>query len=278
MKKKYKYILPKRPYFQYLALLILSFVLFTAYAFMPDDIEFLVKLKKMNRPIVKANVVKQGKAPKMKRESEQNSMASDTCADIYEMQGILDTSRQKFLLIGDSMGEFLRLRLNDYCKQNGHTMESVIWYSSSTEVFGSCDTLSYFINTYQPTYILLSLGSNELFIKDIKEKREAYVQNILSEIGDIPYIWIGPPNWKEDTGINSLIVENVGVGHYFESKKLTYERCSDQAHPVKSSAYVWMDSIASFLYHDAAHRVVMDFPECPSAKIPHTVLLSPQKK
>ncbi|MGD0712163.1 MAG: hypothetical protein ABR968_13400, partial [Bacteroidales bacterium] len=67
----------------------------------------------------------------------------------------VDSSSQRFLLIGDSMLETLRYRLNDYCKKNNHTMNAVIWYSSSTLWYGSCDTLSYYINKFNPTYVIL---------------------------------------------------------------------------------------------------------------------------
>ena len=298
MKTKYKYTLPKKNYFQYLALLCLSLVLFTAYALRPDDIDISMVLKKRHLTVPNSPAISEKPKLAARRQNSQISptapaslgaldeasvahsptdMLYSSCYVPYPVQGAVDTTRQRFLLIGDSMGEYLRLRLNDYCNKNGHTMESVIWYSSSTEYFGTCDTLTHFIETYKPTYILLTLGSNELFIKNIKEKREDYVKHILAEVGNIPYIWIGPPNWKEDTGINDLIVENVGAGHYFESKKLSYERGSDHAHPVKSSAYKWMDSIAYYLYNDAAHRVVMEYPDKSVSKIPHTVILSPKR-
>ena len=57
----------------------------------------------------------------------------------------IDSSSQKILLIGDSMLEQFRWRLRDYCKENGHEMASVIWYSSQTEWYGTTDTLKYFI-------------------------------------------------------------------------------------------------------------------------------------
>ena len=56
-----------------------------------------------------------------------------------------DTTKQKFLLIGDSMLEGLGLRMNDYCNANGHEMHQVIWYSSSTLWYGNCDTIRYFV-------------------------------------------------------------------------------------------------------------------------------------
>ena len=307
MKKKIRYVLPRKQYFYYLLLIVFTFVIFVAYAFIPEDFNISITLHKMTIP--HENVAVDVVASQSAQHQKVESVAQDTvinvrqlCIDTSAVKNIyqeyawinvsdnscfgmqhdtldnnelVDTTKQRFLLIGDSMSEFLRIRLNDYCTKNGHTCNTVIWYSSSTEWYGSCDTLQHFINKYHPTYVLISLGGNELFIKNIAEKRESYVKRILAQIGNIPYVWIGPPNWKPDTGINDLIASNVGDGHYFESKRLEYERCKDGAHPVKSSAYNWMDHIAYYLYHNAAHRVIMERPDKYYEKIPSTAILSP---
>ena len=46
----------------------------------------------------------------------------------------LDTAAKNILFIGDSMLEGLSPRMAAYAKKNGHTLTSVIWYSSSTEI------------------------------------------------------------------------------------------------------------------------------------------------
>lgn len=186
----------------------------------------------------------------------------------------MDSTAQRFLLIGDSMLEGIGLRLMDYCKQNGHKMKSVIWYSSSTLWYGKCDTLSYYINDFKPTYVILVLGGNELFIRDINS-RNIYVRNILRQVGKRKFIWVGPPNWKDDTGINDLIVRNVGVKRYFPSKNLTYERLKDGAHPNRKSASIWADSIAIFIMKKSMYPVLLNFPEKLSGELPPTTLLGP---
>ena len=103
------------------------------------------------------------------------------------------------------MLEGLGPRMAAYAKNNGHKLNNVIWYSSTSQVWGESDTLKHFIKRFKPDYIIVSLGANELFVKDIIKKREKFVTRILSQIGNISYIWIGPPNWKEDTCINELV-------------------------------------------------------------------------
>lgn len=45
-----------------------------------------------------------------------------------------DTMPKSILFIGDSMLEGLSPRLAAYAKHNGHRLNSVIWYSSTTEI------------------------------------------------------------------------------------------------------------------------------------------------
>ena len=192
-------------------------------------------------------------------------------------QAAVDTTSQRILLIGDSMLEGLMLRLKDYTAANQHDMKTVIWYSSSTEYFGRSDTLKYFIKQYRPTYIMLVLGANELFVPDIKRKRSGYVKHILKQMDTVNYTWVGPPNWKDDTGINDLILSNVGPMRYFPSKNLNYTRSKDGAHPTHSSAAIWMDSIASWIMTRSLKPIVLKKPIHKSNKSPNATILQPLK-
>ena len=173
---------------------------------------------------------------------------------------ITDTTKQRILLIGDSMLEGLMLRMRDYVAYNGHDLKTVIWYSSSSLWYGTSDTISYFIKKYKPTYVMLVLGANELFIRDIKNKRLRYVKRIISQMDTLPYVWVGPPNWKDDTGINDLILDNAGETQYFPSKDLSYDRTSDGAHPTHKSAAHWMDSVAMWVQTESSYRIDLDRP------------------
>lgn len=186
----------------------------------------------------------------------------------------LDTSKQMILLIGDSMQEGLRFRLQQYCQQNGNEMVSVIWYSSSSHWYGNCDTLSFFIKKFKPTLVLLSLGANELFVNDLK-KRDKYVKNIVNQMNGTKFIWIGPPNWKKDTGINEIIRTNVGDCRYFPSKNLTLSRAKDGAHPTKAASKIWMDSVATFIKKKSCYPIKMETPISNKKLIPHTIILKP---
>lgn len=187
---------------------------------------------------------------------------SDTWSKNKELvrKELVDTAKQVILLTGDSMCEGLMFRFQDYAKLNGHTLKTVIWYSSGTLGWSKTDSLRKLIKIHKPSYVFFTTGSNELFIRNI-EDREKNIQQIISQAGNLPFIWIGPPNWAEDTGINDLIVKNTGKDRYFKSKGLTFKRLSDGAHPEWNSAAVWADSIASWVMQKARKKIVLKKPK-----------------
>lgn len=177
-----------------------------------------------------------------------------------------DTVSKTILFIGDSMLEGLSPRLAAYATANGHTLYSVIWYSSTSEIWGGSGKLASYINRLHPDYIFICLGANELFVKDIAQKRDKYVKQLVKEIGSIPFVWIGPPNWKADTGINDLIAANVPQGSFFLSDGMHFDRSKDGAHPTRQSAILWMDSVARWMPLHSNHPIKMKKPEATTGR------------
>lgn len=172
----------------------------------------------------------------------------------------VDTAAKTILFIGDSMLDGLYPRLAAYARHNGHELYAVIWYSSTSEIWGKSGRLKNYISRLEPDYVFICLGANELFVKDISSKRDRYVKTLIGEIGDIPYLWIGPPNWKPDTGINTLIAENAAPGTFFLSDGMKFERGKDGAHPTKESAAEWMDSVVRWMPAHSAHPIRLEMP------------------
>lgn len=190
----------------------------------------------------------------------------------------LDTAAQRILFVGDSMAEGLVRRIADYAQENGHEFSSVIWYNSTTQLWASSDTLQYFIQKYQPTFFMVCIGGNEQFIKN-PSARGKYIQKIINTFGSIPFIWIGTPAWKEDTGFNNIVRECVKGNKYFDSKKITLKRGSDHIHPTFGAASLWMDSIALWMQSpNVQHPIKMDKPSKKATKKYPLHLLQPVKE
>lgn len=214
----------------------------------------------------------------LKMEEVSDTTVSDTLLQGEEEVVVTtDSVPQSLFIFGDSMTYNLALRLAQYAKQNGHTIHSVNWDSSNTKIWADYDTLANCIARYKPTQIFISLGSNELYFKDPKT-RLPYIKKILEVIDTIPYVWIGPPNWQEDTGINDLLEKTCRRGSFFRSAGMEFKRKSDHIHPTRASSFVWMDSIMRWL-PKSAHPFVAEVPSDSIGKAnPHIVFLKALNK
>ncbi len=190
--------------------------------------------------------------------SLEESADSINAADLQPEIIKTDSLPQSLFIFGDSMTFNLALRLAQYAKQNGHTIHSVNWDSSNTKIWAEHDTLAYYIEKYHPTQIFISLGSNELYYKD-PESRAPYVKKILEVIDTIPYVWIGPPNWKEDTGINDMLQRICKKRSFFRSAGMQFKRKKDNIHPTRESSAMWVDSIMRWL-PESSHPFMADMP------------------
>jgi len=186
-----------------------------------------------------------------------------------------DTTPQRILLIGDSMSKWLRYRLQDYCEENGHTLSTVTWVSGNTEWFAQYDTLNYYINKDSISYVFLVLGSNELLIRNFAKHRADYVDSIVNKLSKVKWIWVGPPNWRKDKGINDCLSEKLGVKKFFLSKDLKYRRQSDGMHPTVSSCSMWVDSVVSWIKTTSTSRIKLNVPDSSYRLKPDALVLKP---
>lgn len=195
---------------------------------------------------------------KEKSQSDNTKIEFDSINEKDEQEVKTDSTPQNILLIGDSMTLNLALRLSQYAQHNGHKFQAVNWDSSNTITWAKSDTLDNLIKRYHPTYVFISLGANELYLSKPEGHRK-YVETIIEKIGKIPYVWIGPPNWKEDNGLNDMIEDACSKGNFFRSAGMEFERKKDKVHPTRSASALWIDSIARWM-PKSSHPIVLSFP------------------
>lgn len=193
-----------------------------------------------------------------RRQQEEMDSILQANREMEEKVTKVDSTSHSILLIGDSMTLNLALRLTQYAKANGHTFHSVNWDSSGTVRWAKSTHLADYIKEYGATYVFISLGANELYIKDPKSHLP-YIEEILRQVGDLPYVWIGPPNWKEDFGINDLLEATCRPGSFFRSAGMNFERKKDGIHPTRGASALWVDSIARWM-PKSAHPILMNAP------------------
>lgn len=214
----------------------------------------------------------------LENDSVFDAVDPDSVARALEKKPVeTDSTPQSIMIIGDSMTFNLALRIAQYARQNGHTINSVNWDSSNTKIWAEHDTLQHYINKFHPTFIFISLGSNELYFRN-PESRRPYVEKILSVIDTIPYIWIGPPNWKEDTGINDMLASVCRPGSFFKSEGIQLARKKDKIHPTREASAIWVDSIMRWM-PKSSHPILAEVPADSIKKSnPHIVFLKALNK
>ena len=166
-------------------------------------------------------------------------------ARMSEKDSAAQASKFRILLTGDSMGDGIYLAMLKTKKLNNYVIKYVPWYGSNTSMWGKQKKLENLIADFRPSLVIFTLGSNELFVPGIKS-REKYVKELIRQMGDVDYVWVGPPNWKEDTGIGDLIARHV-ADRYFVSKYMKFERAKDGAHPTMKAFQVWSDTITRWI-------------------------------
>ena len=245
----------KKSIYGVLAILCVGLLIFGGLSFMGDEIKVgPVKIKT-------ASFAQTLFAPGDSAEVKDAKLANvDSVSAKPKGPAPMDTTSKNILLVGDSMLEGLGPRLAAYADYNGHTLTRVIWYSSTTEIWGQTTRLKERIDEFKPDYIFICLGANELFVSDIKKKRQKYLDEILSQIGDIPFVWIGPPNWKPDTGINDMLQETLPEGSFYLSNGEHFDRAKDGAHPTHASAAAWCDRVCKWVMEKSYNPIKLKVP------------------
>lgn len=238
--------------FKLAAIFLLSLAIFALYSLVPEEVAEYMHIRQIS--------LGSGDTFRAAGEPADSVAAAEAGQETLAVVPT-DTTRQVILLFGDSMSQPLALRLSDYAARNGHSLTCVTWNGSGTKTWAESDTLDYYIRQLRPTQIFVCLGSNELYTKDMKGCRTK-VTRIMQRMGNVPFVWIGPPNWCEDNGINDLIEQIVGKRRFFRTKGMEFERQQDGRHPTYSASVVWMDSIVGWINAGhSLHPIRLEKPE-----------------
>lgn len=243
----------KSNYFSLWGLLILGLVIIVIVSFTPNS--FCIGSYELKKAPIKSTLTMKDSIP---NNTPNNTVEDEVLATSVLKPVETDSLPKSILIFGDSMAYNLALRLAYYAKQNGHTLHSINWDSSTTKHWADSDTLSYFLKKYNVDYVFIVLGSNESYAKK-PEVRLPYVKKILEAIGDRPYVWIGPPDLKFQSTYNTMLSNACKTGSFFKTAGMTLKRRNDNIHPTKEASALWMDSIARWM-PKSSHPILMDFP------------------
>lgn len=209
----------------------------------------------------KANPDINGNAPETVDIGSGFGAGSSQRLSSFDKNGV-DTAHQIILLIGDSMTDGLGSRFVDYAAENGDELHAVVWYGSNSKHWATTRDLEYQIERVRPTFIIMSLGYNDLGYYDYT-RREEWIKTIIDKFGEIPFVWIGPLPRRgiRDRRIVGIIRDCVGTDRFFDSSSTVCARV-DGIHPTASAASRWVDSIAQWMSDPSLtrHPIRMEQP------------------
>ena len=199
----------------------------------------------------------------------QKSLSMESCF----LKQPSDTTARRLLVFGDSTCDGVSRRFADYAKANGYTMYSAVWYGATFKSWAYTTELPRIMKEFQPTFVVISLGTNDLGYHDISARAEA-VREIMRELGDVPFIWIGPISLKaikKDPGIVDMLRETVGADRFYNSYDLQLARFPDGIHPTFEASAVWIDGVVDWMNNGSSvsDLVKLEKPKTTSRQFRH---------
>lgn len=171
-----------------------------------------------------------------------------------------DTTVHSVLIFGDSMTHHLAMSIAKYGTKNRYKVTGVTWESSSIPKWSSSGKISEYMELSHPDFIIISLGSNEMELKNF-ERRIPDVENIIKQIGETPYIWVGPPLWKEDKGVYLMLTKALPADKLFKMENTELiERGPDHVHPTRKGADEWSDTLMRWISR-SSHPILSEYPD-----------------
>ena len=261
----------KSSYFSLWLLLALGLAFIVGISFMPQELCVGVYALK--------------KAPIKSALTQKVTVNDSLTANSEDMKSVIDerplvetdSLPKSIFIFGDSMSYNLALRLAAYAAENGHTLHSINWDSSTTKKWADADTLQYFLKKYNVDFVIIALGSNEMYTRNA-EAQKPNAQKLLAAIGERPYVWIGPPDLKGNTGkFEDMLAVICRPGSFFKSTGIQLKRRGDNIHPTKEAAALWLDSVVRWM-PKSSHPILMNLPSDSISKINANIISWSAKK
>lgn len=163
----------------------------------------------------------------------------------------------RIFLLGDSLAVGLTRPLATIAAEQKVGFEAMAKEGTRMDQWATNPALFEAIQRFKPNLILVSLGTNDEYMKlDAHERQAPHIRTLLDKLrAAAPVVWIGPPQlpstgnyaWSKSNGALQLIHENIPPSHYFPSHELIIPRAPDQLHPNVKGAAGWAGEIWKFI-------------------------------
>lgn len=159
--------------------------------------------------------------------------------------------RSRIFLVGDSLAVGLAPHLKALSAESRIAFDYLAKEGTRIDQWAQSQVLQERLKAFQPTVILVSLGTNDEYMPEGAPARQApFLQTLLTHVrAAAPEVaWIGPPSLpKRTNGMVALIRSRVPDSHYFPSDKLEIVRGPDALHPTARGYAAWAGAIWRWL-------------------------------
>lgn len=170
----------------------------------------------------------------------------------------------RVLLIGDSLAVGLAVPLGALAKERKIPFQGIGVVGTRIDQWASSAALEQALRTFQPTVVLISLGTNDAYMQglDVAVRQAPFTDELLTKIeaaGPRAIVWISPPTLPAKAGELAHVRELISAQHaitfprvrprvsIFPSERLVLARAPDQIHPVASGYAAWAGAIWQWL-------------------------------
>jgi lysophospholipase L1-like esterase len=173
----------------------------------------------------------------------------------------------RVLLVGDSLAVGLTVPLGALCRDNGIAFQAIATVGTRIDQWASSPTLLETLKTFQPTIVLVSLGTNDAYMmpspgQDIGARQAPYMDKLLSTIESAApraIVWISPPTLPPAAVSLPSVMALIESEHqialprikprvaFFPTQSLTLQRGPDGIHPVASGYAAWAGALWQWL-------------------------------
>lgn len=164
----------------------------------------------------------------------------------------IEPGTTRLLLIGDSLAEGLGPPLRAMAGEANVQFSKLARGGTRIEQWAGSQKLVERIETFKPTMILVSLGTNDEYLTgtDVAARQAPHLEQLLTRLraGGAEVVWIGPPRLPVATkGVVALLRRTIPKSHYFPSERLTIPRGPDALHPTLKGYVGWAGAIWRWL-------------------------------
>lgn len=152
------------------------------------------------------------------------------------------------LHIGDSFAGALGVPLNEELRSRGLVSHLRFKTASFIPNWAGGYDLGAYIAQLKPDLVLITLGANEMAMKD-PTLRVPLIKKIVKRLNGTPCVWIATPLWGMDNGLMDLIRDNSAPCRFMDTNTIHpgMPRLSDKIHPTIAARKGWAKVVVEWL-------------------------------